>query len=92
MPLSVPPHPYGSVVVTTTTVVVVVGGGVTTSVTVIGGGVGSVAVGVGVKAVAAQGVPTNMKPVVIVIQASCDCSDISAIAMLWAAARSSVVK
>ena len=95
-------------VTTTTVVVVEVGLGVTTTVTVTGGGVGSVVVGaaefvdemetavvkvgVGDKAVAAQGVPTNMKSVVIIIQASRDCSDIIAIATLWTAARSSVVK
>src|SRR2546421_11579946 len=80
----------GGVPGTTTTVVVVdVGPPGTTTVTVTGGSVsggsvvmgaaeivgGVVTVGVGDKEVAAQGVPTSSKAVVIVIQASRDCSD-----------------
>jgi hypothetical protein len=100
-----PLHPSRPDVVagTTTIVVVVEGLGVTTTVTVTDGGAGSTDGGagsvvvsaaefVGDKAVAAQGVPTNMKSVVIIIQASCDCSDKITISTLWAAARSSIVK
>jgi hypothetical protein len=100
--LRVGPGGGGDAVTTTTTVVVDVGLAGTTTVTVTGGDVGvssdSVAVGaaeivgVGDKEAGAQGVPTSSKAVVIVIQASCDCSDMIPTATLSTTPGSSVVK
>jgi hypothetical protein len=89
----------GVAVTTTTTVVVDVGLAGTTTVTVdVGVSSDSVAVGaaeivgVGDKEAGAQGVPTSSKAVVIVIQASCDCSDMIPTATLSTTPGSSVVK
>jgi hypothetical protein len=97
--LRVGPGGGGAAVTTTTTVVVDVGLAGTTTVTVdVGVSSDSVAVGaaeivgVGDKEAGAQGVPTSSKAVVIVIQASCDCSDMIPTATLSTTPGSSVVK